>query len=159
MAEPAANQGTTGEVVTTGHCTCGAVRYAFTGKPRWVMYCHCTSCRRAVGSLVATYVGVKVDQFRYTGATPRAYPSSPGVLRHFCGDCGTPIAYTGDRWPTEVHLYHGTLDDPALWPPTAHAYTAEQVPWFEVHDALPRFEALAAKDAKPVRVGPRGNES
>ncbi len=159
MTEPAADQGATDELVTTGHCTCGAVCYAFTGQPHWVMHCHCASCRRAVGSLVATYIGVKQDKFRYTGATPKAYPSSPGVLRHFCGDCGTPIAYTGERWPTEVHLYHGTLDDPALWPPTGHAHIVEQVPWFEVHDALPRYESIAAKGAQPVRIGPRESET
>jgi hypothetical protein len=155
MAESEAGPQHSDDLLTTGHCMCRAVRYEFTGKPHWVMHCHCASCRRAVSSLVATYIGVKLDKFRYTAATPKAYPSSPGVLRHFCGDCGTPIAYTGDRWPTEVHLYHGTLADPALWPPTGHAHIVEQVPWFDAHDALPRFESIAGKGAKPLRVGPR----
>ena len=156
MADDAADQVIPEDAVTTGRCLCGAVRYEFTGKPRWVMHCHCASCRRAVASVVATYVGVKADRVRYTSGTPKGYSSSAGVVRHFCGDCGTPIAYTGARWPDEVHLFHGTLDDPAAWPPTGHAYVAEQVTWFEVHDDLPRFEATAGKSAMPVRVGPRG---
>jgi hypothetical protein len=143
------------DVVTRGHCLCGAVRYEFTGRPRWVMHCHCASCRRAVGSAVATYVGVFAARVRQAGDVPRIHESSPGAFRHFCGVCGTPVAYTGARWPDEIHFYHGTLDDPSAWPPTGHAYVAEQVPWFEVHDELPRYEALASKGAKPVRIGPR----
>jgi hypothetical protein len=154
MAEKAAGQ-ITDDTLTTGRCMCGAIRYALTGKPRWVMHCHCASCRRAVSSVVATYVGVKTARFRYTAGTPKGYSGSPGVTRHFCGDCGTPIAYTGARWPDEVHLYHGTLDDPAAWLPTGHAHVVEQIPWFEVHDDLPRYEEVAAKGALPVRVGPK----
>ena len=143
------------EPVTRGHCLCKAVSYEFTGKPRWVMHCHCASCRRAVGSALATYVGIKSENARYTGATPLKHESSPGAFRHFCGTCGTPIAYTGARWPDEIHFYHGTLEDPSEWPPTGHAHVVEQVAWFEVHDELPRFEALAGKGAKPARIGPR----
>ena len=143
------------EVLTRGHCLCKAVRYEFTGKPRWIMHCHCASCRRAVGSAVATYVGIKSENARYTGAAPVKHESSPGAFRHFCGTCGTPVAYTGARWPDEIHFYHGTLEDPSAWPPTGHAHIVEQVAWFEVHDELPRFEALAGKGAKPARIGPR----
>lgn len=142
------------EVITRGHCLCSAVRYEFTGKPRWVMHCHCTACRRAVASPVATYVGVKQLNARYTGQPPQSHESSPGAFRHFCGTCGTPVAYTGARWPDEIHFYHGTLEDTSAWPPTGHAYTAEQVTWFEVHDDLPRYEALASKGAVPRRMGP-----
>ena len=154
MPENSAHQNTD-DTVTNGRCMCGAIRYEFTSKPRWVMHCHCASCRRAVSSVVATYVGVKTERFRYTAGTPKGYSGSAGVTRHFCGDCGTPIAYTGARWPDEVHLYHGTLDDPAAWPPTGHAHVVEQIPWFEVHDDLPRYEAIAAKGTRPVRLGPK----
>ena len=61
---------------------------------------HRTRGRRMVKALGAPCAAVDVGQFRYTAATPRAFPGSPGVRRHFCGDCGTPIAYTGGRWPT-----------------------------------------------------------
>jgi hypothetical protein len=143
-------------MVTGGHCQCGAVAYEFDGEPKWVMYCHCTDCRRAVASPVASYVGVRAQHFRYVRGEPAAYQSSAGAWRYFCATCGTPVAYTGDRWPGEVHLHHGTLADPAQWPPTGHAYVKEQIPWFEVSDHLPRYEVAAAKGAKPVRLGPRG---
>jgi hypothetical protein len=141
---------------TRGHCLCRAVQYEFEGAPRWVMHCHCESCRRAVSSPVATYIGVRAETLRWLGAEPAQWESSPGVKRHFCARCGSPVAYTGERWPGEVHQFHGTLADPAQWPPTGHAYVAEQVPWFEVHDALPRFAATAGRGAVPVRRGVSG---
>ncbi len=155
MAESGANPAAEDAVVTRGHCLCKAVRYEFTGKPRWVMHCHCASCRRAVGSAVATYVGVIAARARYTGEMPKRHESSPGNFRHFCGSCGTPVAYTGARWPDEIHFYHGTLEDPSAWPPTGHAHVVEQVSWFDVHDELPRYEGLAGKGEKPVRMGPQ----
>src|SRR5262245_60362325 len=97
---------------TTGHCQCGAIEYQFTGEPKWVMHCHCESCRRAVSSAVATYIGVRLEQFSYLKGEPAIYESSPGVKRYFCANCGSPMAYAGARWPGEVHLFHGTLADP-----------------------------------------------
>ena len=134
---------------------CGDVRYEITGPMFDVVHCHCESCRRAVSSPVATYIGVGLDQFRYLKGEPTYYQSSPGVKRYFCAVCGSPIAFVGARWPGEVHLFHGTLSDPTQWPPTGHAYVDEQVPWCEVFDHLPRFAATAGKGAKPLRNGPR----
>jgi hypothetical protein len=142
-------------ISTTGHCQCRAIEYQFTGDPKWVMHCHCESCRRAVSSPVATYIGVRLEQFSYLKGEPAIYESSPGVKRYFCATCGSPMAYAGARWPGEVHLFHGTLADPAQWPPTAHAHVTEQVQWFEINDHLPRYAATSGKGAKPVRRGPK----
>ena len=150
--QPAANKKTT---TTTGRCQCRAIEYQFTGAPKWVMHCHCESCRRAVSSPVATYVGVRLEQFSYLKGEPTVYESSPGVKRYFCTNCGSPMAYAGARWPGEVHLFHGTLADPEQWPPSGHAHVAEQVRWFEVNDHLPRYAATAGKGAKPIRKGPK----
>ena len=76
-------------VTTTGRCQCRAIEYQFTGEPKWVMHCHCESCRRAVSSAVATYVGVRLEQFSYLQGDPAIYESSPGVKRYFCATCGS----------------------------------------------------------------------
>jgi hypothetical protein len=93
------------------------------------------------------------ESFRYLTGTPVAYASSPGVTRTHCGRCGSPISYTSNR-NTQVDLYIGTLDDPAAVVPEYHVHVAEQLPWFETHDALPRY-ARGKKDNAPVRIGPR----
>jgi hypothetical protein len=54
-----------------------------------------------------------------------------------------------------VHLYLGTLEHPETFVPTAHVHTGEQLPWFDAHDDLPRFEKLG-KGQKPARHGPKG---
>ncbi len=145
----------TTKTLTTGRCQCGAIAYQFEGRPSWVMHCHCNSCRRAVSSAVATYIGVKLEQFRYLQGEPAIYESSPGAKRYFCARCGSPMAFAGAKWPGEVHLLHGTLTDPSQWPPTGHANFAEQVPWFDAHDALPRYEKFPGHGVEPVSRGPR----
>jgi hypothetical protein len=141
--------------VTRGRCLCGEIKYEFDGKPKWVGYCHCESCRRQTSSLVAAYLGVKVDQFDYLEGTPATFESSPGVWRYFCGKCGSPMAFTDDqRFPGEVHLFIGSLEHPEAFKPTLHGYCDEKIPWFEVHDDLPRYGKLAGKGVTPLRRGP-----
>jgi hypothetical protein len=141
--------------VTHGHCLCRAVEYAFTGTPLWIAHCHCESCRRATSAAFATYVGVKLDQFNYLKGEPAMYESSPGAKRYFCSHCGSALAFIGERWPGEVHLYAGSLAKPEAIAPRGHMHTAEQLPWADVADDLPRFERLAKGGAQPLRKGPR----
>ena len=143
--------------LTTGRCLCGAIRYEFRGAPEWVVHCHCDTCRRQVSSPLATFLGVLKKNFRYVAGTPNAYASSPGVSRSFCPSCGSPIAYEATRLPDEIHLFHGTLDDPGFIAPTAHVFTEEQLPWFEVHDELPRY-AKGGRGQTPIGHGPQSRK-
>lgn len=140
---------------TRGHCLCGAIAYEFEGEPKWVLHCHCESCRRSNSAAVATYLCVGIDQFRYLKGEPAVFESSPGVRRYFCPRCGSPIAYTADRYAGEVHLHIGTLADPNQFAPRAHVFAGEQLSWFEVADDLRRFDELGGKGVEPVRRGPR----
>jgi len=123
----------------SGHCLCGAVRYAFDAAPNWQAHCHCESCRRATSSPYTSYFGVSHGHWRWTGETPKVFMSSPGVKRHFCGTCGSPMAFEGDRWPHEIHFFAATLDDPAAFRPAAHANWNEHLPWVNPDDGLPRM--------------------
>ncbi len=127
---------------TGGRCLCGAVRFEFDGEPRWSAYCHCESCRRTCSAPVTAFFGVDRGAFRWTGATPAVYASSPGVRRLFCGRCGAPMAYDADRDARNIHLYAATLDDPGAYRPTVHVFAAERLPWFDVADDLPRHEGM-----------------
>jgi hypothetical protein len=129
---------------TTGRCLCGDLVYAFTGDPLWVAYCHCDSCRRQTSSAVATFVGLDATRFGYTHGKPAVHASSPGVARSFCGRCGSPMSFEGAKWPGEIHIYIGTLSDPAAFVPTGHVHVAEKLPWFEIADTLPRHLASDA---------------
>ncbi|HEU0219147.1 MAG TPA: hypothetical protein VFQ90_20995 [Stellaceae bacterium] len=67
--------------------------------------------------------------------------------------CGSPIAYEAARAPDEIHLFHGTLDDPGSLAPTAHVRTEEQLPWFEAYDGLPRY-TKGGHGQSPIGYGP-----
>ena len=142
------------EPTVRGRCLCGDIRYEYRGDPIVTLHCHCESCRRHTSSPVATFVCVAKSSFRLLRGTPTVYPSSPGVRRTHCARCGSPIAYESDRHPEQIDLYAGTLDDPAAVAPTCHVHAAEQLPWFEMPDALPRYER-GRRGATPVRHGPR----
>ena len=142
--------------VMRGRCLCGDIRYEYRGEPVATAHCHCESCRRHASSPITTFVVIAKDRFRYTRGTPVAYASSPGVSRTHCGRCGSPIAYESDRRPDEIDLYIGTLDEPAAAAPTCHVHVAEQLPWFETVDTLPRYER-GRRGNTPVRYGPRSS--
>ena len=142
-----------------GHCLCRAVAYEVDGPPKWVAHCHCESCRRHTGSVMATFAGVDAAQVRWTGIAPSRHESSPETWRSFCPRCGTPISYESSRFQGEIHFYLGTLESPQDMPAKAHVYVAEQLPWFEILDDCPRFSETASQDAKPVRYGPRHGAS
>jgi hypothetical protein len=126
----------------SGGCACGAIRYRATGEPKWAAHCHCRDCRKITGTALTTYAGFAVERFAFAAGTPQAYHSSPGVTRRFCGRCGTPLTFEGARWPGEVHVLVGTLDDPGAMAPAAHVYVAHQMPWLRLADGLPRFNTV-----------------
>ncbi len=130
---------TENEADFAGGCLCGAVRYAVDGEPKWVNHCHCQSCRRQTGSAVAPFVGVLRSQLTYLKKKPARYNSSPGVTRSFCARCGTSLAYETERYPDDVDLHLGTLDEPNRFAPTFHVHDAERISWFHIDDDLPRY--------------------
>ena len=132
---------------TTGSCLCGVVRFEAEGEPLWIAHCHCHSCRRHTGSVLATYVGMAKDRFRYTQGTPGTYASSPGVTRSFCASCGTPLAYETERLPEEIHLYISTLENPEDFTPVRHVFFSERIPWFDTADDLPRHPETSGRTA------------
>lgn len=127
----------------SGQCLCGQVRFSFTEPPVWCGYCHCESCRRSTGAVVATFVGVDSERFERTGPVT-SYASSPGVIRDFCSVCGTPLSYRAARFPGEVHLYLSTLDEPDRFEPQFHVFFAEKIAWFDTGDSLPRHTATTS---------------
>lgn len=122
----------------SGRCLCGAVHYTANAAPLWQAHCHCESCRRATASPFTSFFGIADGQWRWTGADPARFASSPGVERAFCPTCGTQMAYRSHAFPDEMHFYAATLDDPAGFAATGHVHTGEMLPWVHLNDGLPR---------------------
>jgi hypothetical protein len=131
-----------------GGCLCGAVRYHVEGAPIWSAHCHCKDCRRASGAPFVTYAGFPPARHRWIKGKPVAFASSPGVTRSFCGQCGSPLAYEGERWPGEIHIHVGTLDHPEAIQPQAHVYTVHKLSWLKLADGLPQVQVPPSEAKK-----------
>jgi hypothetical protein len=110
----------------------------------------------------------RAEAFRLTRGRERivGYQSSASFTRPFCARCGSVVP-DGVPWQGRVGVPVGPLDDDPGTRPLAHIFVASKAPWFEIRDALPRFdayppgfEAPAVPDRPPApapATGPRGS--
>jgi hypothetical protein len=113
----------------TGGCQCGAVRYALAEQPESTV-CHCRMCQKAVGGPFAALSKVTLKNFAWTRGLPASFRSSSSAERHFCVACGTPLTFQrlgGDA----IEVTTGSLDTPALAPPTKNFGTEARLPWID----------------------------
>lgn len=131
----------------SGHCLCGATRWRAEALPLWQGHCHCDSCRRATGAAMASYIGLDPNSVVWQGPPPVVHQSSPGTRWHRCATCGSPLAYSADRFPNEIHLHAATLDVPAAFAPEQHYHAGDRLGWLHLADHL------------PYRIGPKDDLS
>jgi len=132
------------ELLRTGGCQCGAIRYEIRGPLGRASICHCRMCQKAFGNAFAPLVGAR--DLVYVRGEPRRFRSSNKVQRGFCADCGTPLTYEPDGYPAEVAI--PTLDDPSGVVPVIQMGLEARLDWCRDIDAMPtRSEAEAAKVA------------
>jgi hypothetical protein len=123
----------------SGSCLCGKVRYEVRGQPLEMYFCHCRMCQKATGTAFATNMLVRAEDFAIVAGREwlKPYPSSPGEIRHFCSNCGSPVYNEAERRKEALSVRCGLLDgDPAIRP-QHHIYARFKAPWFEINDDLP----------------------
>ena len=108
-----------------GGCMCGAVRYRGIGPPDQILVCHCPDCRRAAGAQSVAWFFISSAKFEYTRGKPAEFASSPGVVRKFCGACGTTLSWEGEKQPGRIDVTVASLDHPEDFPPTRAAYVSQ----------------------------------
>ncbi len=132
--------------VKTGGCACGAIRYSFTGAPRYMGNCHCRDCQQATGGAYFPGVGVRDDAFRLEQGTPRWFvrKSDRGhdLHRAFCGDCGSPVFLKNDAAPKFTVIYAGSLHDPSWYKPAIDIFTKSAQPWSRMDPDLPKAPGM-----------------
>jgi len=128
----------------TGGCLCGAIRYEASGMPSYVGHRHCDRCRRVSGAAFLSGVTFRADSVEWTTQPPTLYPSSPGVDRGFCPNCGSSLTF---QRPGRMFLLIGSLDRPEDIDMSAprefeasHVFFPEKIPWVQIEDDLPRFD-------------------
>lgn len=124
-----------------GGCFCRSVRYRVTGDGKNLCFCHCTSCRRAAGSVMVAWGTFAAKGFVVTEGKLTEFASSPGVTRGHCAACGSSLTYRHRARPDEVDVTLATLDDAAIFIPESHIWVQDKLPWVVISDGLPQFQA------------------
>jgi hypothetical protein len=116
--------------IYSGRCLCGAVHFEAKGKPKWVRWCHCESCRRHSGAPSNVFVSFENTAVTVIEGTILKFNSSPGVSRGFCARCGSTLTCSNEKLPTETHFYVGTFERAAELAPKGQFFVDERLPWF-----------------------------
>jgi hypothetical protein len=112
------------DVVRTGGCLCGDVRYLVRGEPVHVGRCHCADCGKESGSAFSVYAQWPVDALEISGEL-----ASFGG-RGFCPRCGARILNPPDPGDSLVEIRIGTLDEaPFNLKPEAEIWTKRRETW------------------------------
>jgi ADP-ribosyl-[dinitrogen reductase] hydrolase len=124
-------------MATPGSCLCRAVRYEIDELASPIGFCHCSTCQKAHAAAAAPTARVRRGNFRWLAGRElvKGYESSPGKVRHFCGQCGSHIVATRTGQDESI-LRVATLDADPEVRPVIHIWTSHDVSWL-VSDNLP----------------------
>lgn len=134
------------DLILTGGCLCGAVRYEAKDPIEDAVHCHCTMCRRASGSVVVTWFSVPLGNFRYVRGKPDLYRSSSHGERRFCSRCGAQLTFHTVHEPNLIEVTVGTLDHPEDVRPDRHIWTSTRVHWLKLDEHLPSHAEFTPLD-------------
>jgi len=115
--------------INQGGCLCSAIRFRISGEPVYSSICHCATCRRASGAPSVAWLTFDRGQVEILSGHPRIYRSSQGVVRQFCGTCGSQLLYESAQNPTTIDITTASLDNPNLFPPTLETWVEHRVSW------------------------------
>jgi hypothetical protein len=128
-----------------GRCYCGALRYKAEGEPLFRGQCHCRECQYVSGGSVNVTMGMPDTGFSYTQGSPAQFKRSDlenGVVREFCGECGTHILARPPGMPA-VLLKVGTFDDTsAFGGPQMAIFTCDKQSYHQIPEGIPTFERM-----------------
>ena len=146
----------TANVIFTGGCYCGEVRYQCAGPQLYKGLCLCRTCQMISGGAGNLFMAVDVKTMAFTKGVPESFnkkdqPWSP--TRHFCKTCGVHLTARSERAPSAVLIKIGTLDDPSQFEgPQAVTWTSEMQKFHVLPPdvpAYPEFPRPAAQTPNP----------
>ena len=115
--------------INQGGCLCSAIRFRVSGEPIFSSVCHCATCRRASAAPTVAWLTFDRGQVEIISGQPRVYRSSQGVVRQFCGTCGSQLSYEQADRPTTIDITTASMDNPNLFPPTMEVWLENRLSW------------------------------
>ena len=126
----------------TGSCMCGAVQYKIDKRPRLLVNCHCTICRKANGSAFSTYASVLESSFSLVKGDDKIQSFSLGEKgeKNFCGVCGSPIFNKNKKYPGFYMVHYGSLNSTNDVAPSVNVFFDNKLPWVCSVEQLKSFD-------------------
>lgn len=124
--------------VRTGGCLCGAVRFRTSGRPRGVVYCHCSQCRRQTGHYYAATNLLRADIAIEGAERLTWFRASDFARRGFCSTCGSVLFWQRDG-ADDISVMAGSFDSPSGLTAEAHIFVADKGDYYEIDDGLPQY--------------------
>lgn len=131
------------QVLHSGGCQCGAVRYALYAEPYDTHICHCRMCQKAFGAYYAPLSKIRYKDFAWTRGEPAIFQSSPDVDRGFCSNCGTPLTFAYKE-SEHLNISVGSLDQPERVKPEIQIGIESRIPWT---DKIPQLKEQRTNEA------------
>lgn len=128
-----------------GSCLCGRVMYQYDGEITEVSRCYCTQCQKAQGGAFVAVARVDSDKLTFSKGEEclKAFSSTPGKIRVFCSECGSPLYSARDDLPQFKRLRLGTLDTDVRPSRQVHAFVGEKPGWYDIEDDYEQFPGRA----------------
>jgi hypothetical protein len=130
-------------MLITGGCYCGKIRYKSTDKIQSSIQCHCRECQYITGGAPNTIIVVPDSDFSFTEGTPTKFKRDDlenPVTRFFCNNCGTGIGTKTPSRPGSMVLKVGTLDRPDIYEPTVAIFTIDKQAFHHIPDNIKAFK-------------------
>jgi hypothetical protein len=100
-------------------------------------------CQKAGGNFGLALF--RAPRLTFTRGEPAAFESSPGVLRGFCRNCGTPLFMRGKDDPYDMTI--GSLDHPDdVGPLKSQVGIESECRWFRDLSLVPKYPTSEAEE-------------
>ncbi len=119
-------------------CTCGAIRFIFTGKPYTVYACHCTTCQRRTGSAFGLSMIVPAKSIEVTKGETDDTLTEDGRTLRYCGSCRCLMIFEAS---SETHcIFPGMFDDKTWFKPVSNNWVRSAQPWVYIDSNLKSYQ-------------------
>lgn len=127
-----------------GSCLCGAVRYTVDGPLAYIVFCHCSRCRKGTGTAHGANLVSTRATLEWSAGADRVRTFRLPATRHmrsFCDACGSPLPSSqGDGALLVVPA--GSLDTAVGIERATHILCADRAGWEETIADAPRLDGL-----------------
>jgi len=144
--------------MSESRCLCGDHVWRVDAPLALLHHCHCAMCRKHQGAAYSTLGSVPPEKFAWLARGEAIeYESSPGFLRRSCARCGSPLP--SDPGPMGVFVFAGPLEGDPGERPSGHLFAASRLPWLEIEDGLPAYDAYPPGFDAPIQPTPASEDA